>query len=282
MPPLPTPYAPPQPIKPAGGVFRRTMRALLVEHRLPYRIEYARNRLCRFMGLYRKTVSTKGLRLRVRRLTCDEDFVRNVLEGTEYDTPGYEVRPGDVVVDVGANIGTFTLKAARAARAVYAVEPDDENFDLLTENVRRNRLPGQIIPIHAALAAHSGTITLHKSCQGGYHTIVANRAVNHPTEEVPAVSLSDLFEEFRIERCDLLKLDCEGAEYEALYALPNTCWRKIGRVVMEYHGVGRNVEEDQRLAQELVAYLEIQGFRIDTYERYAAPFRGGHVRATAL
>jgi FkbM family methyltransferase len=252
----------------------------LSERRLPTRLEHVRDRFCQLVGLRHKTVIASGLRLRVRRLTCDEAFVYNVLEESEYDPAGYEVCSGDVVVDVGANIGTYTLKAARTARVVYAVEPDAENFALLAENVRRNRLSGQIVPIRAAIAAHSGTITLHKSGEGGYHSVVATRAHGWPTEDVAAISLTDLFDRFGIEHCDVLKLDCEGAEYEALYALRETFWRKIGRVVMEYHGVGRNPEEDQRLAHELVTYLEAQGFRIDCYERFGGAFRGGHVRAT--
>jgi hypothetical protein len=55
------------------------------------------------------------------------------------------------------------------------------------------------------------------------------------TLEVPSTSLDAIFAEREIEQCDLLKMDCEGAEYEILFAASDDTLRRIRRIVLEYH-----------------------------------------------
>src|SRR5438046_193303 len=93
------------------------------DRRLPYRVDRAVNRACRSLGLRERTITRAGLRFRVRRLTCDEDFVTNVVEQREYLQHGITIRPGDTVLDVGGNIGTFAVLAASLGARVIAVEP---------------------------------------------------------------------------------------------------------------------------------------------------------------
>ena len=66
--------------------------------------------------------------------------------------PAAEVSASDVVVDIGAHIGTFTVGAAKRAMngRVFAIEPVPENFDLLQENVRVNNREN-VVTIHAAV-----------------------------------------------------------------------------------------------------------------------------------
>lgn len=112
MPPEPSPYSPRPVPRPVGHWLKRALVALCVEHRLPYQVSVALDRLCNCVGLRRKTVMANGFKVRVRRLTCDEQSVHNVLIGQEYTPDGFEIDEADVVVDIAGNIGTFALLAS--------------------------------------------------------------------------------------------------------------------------------------------------------------------------
>jgi hypothetical protein len=76
---------------------------------------------------------------------------------------------------------------------------------------------------------------------------------------VPAITLSGAFEKLQIARCDFLKIDCEGAEYEILFAADETTLSRIGHIAMEYHdAVTRHRHE------ELIRFLEDRGFVVRT------------------
>jgi hypothetical protein len=94
---------------------------------------------------------------------------------------------------------------------------------------------------------------------------------------VTSITLKDLFDKQGIERCNLLKLDCEGSEYEILYTLPSAYYSRIDTIVMEYHG---DLDETKRRAQAdaLVAHLEKENFRIETYQDFVG-FDCGFIRA---
>lgn len=269
-----TEVAPPGP---TGRAVIRLVQTLLVERRLPWRARRAWDRAARAMGLRLKTVRTGGLRVTVRRGDYDEDFVQNVLVCGEYNPPGYEIGAADVVVDVGANIGSFTLRAAiHAPRGrVVAVEPAAGNFALLRKNLHRNRLHN-VTAVHAAVMDQPGSVTLYLNRLGsGSHSVHASRGTG-PVEAVPAVTLPGLFAAHGIDRCDFLKVDCEGAEHAIFHALDNAFLSRVRRVAMEFHSQSdatKRVDGDA-----LVDRLERAGFTVDRYEIFAQ-FRGGLIRA---
>jgi FkbM family methyltransferase len=74
----------------------------------------------------------------------------------------------------------------------------------------------------------------------------------------PGITLVEIFERARIDRCDLLKIDVEGAEYGVFEGTPPSLWKRIHRVVMETHAAeGRN-------ENELVRLLQNAGFQVRT------------------
>jgi FkbM family methyltransferase len=171
------------------------------------------------------------------------------------------------------------LASRRASKGkVLALEPNRENYDLLIENIRLNRVQN-VMPIRAAVAGSKGTIKLFTATQGGYHSILKERMCDaNQYEVVESISLKDVFTEHRIERINFLKLDCEGAEYDILYNLPLEYYTKIDRISMEYHG-DKNEVVRRSQANALVAHLIKAGFRIDAYVEFVG-FRGGHIRAS--
>lgn len=254
-------YPPPAP--PTGSWVRRGLRAVFVDRKVPYRLDRWGGRLLRAVGWKHRTVTVGGLRFAVRRGTwADEAVLRHVVGDREYHPPGYEIGPDDVVIDVGANIGAFAVTAARAAAngRVYAVEPEPDNFALLCGNVRRNGCRN-VTPVRAAVADAAGEVALSLSADNAAGHSVQRRHGGRDVM-VPAVTLGGLLDEYRIERCDFLKLDCEGAEYDILYGLPPAYFPRIRRLALEYHA---SPDEKRGKGDELVAFLRGVGFRVDLY-----------------
>jgi FkbM family methyltransferase len=125
------------------------------------------------------------------------------------------IQPGDTVVDIGANIGTFTLLAARAVGEqgqVHVFEPDPENLKLLSKNLADNHFQ-QVHVVPKAVGDRAGSIHLaveDKDKGGGQITTAATGL------EVEMVTLDDYAIAQHITTIDVLKIDIEGAELLAL------------------------------------------------------------------
>lgn len=204
--------------------------------------------------------STVRLQSPVNTMTLGEIFLRR-----DYGT----LKDNSIVVDVGAHIGLFALYAATTARntRVYAYEPMPANMNLLKENITHNRLQDRIIPRQAALAGARGPRRFYTHPTDVQHTL--HQSLQHEAGsviEIDCLSLADVFTEHGLTHCDLLKMDCEGAEYEALYNTPADYLQRIKAIRMEYHrGVGDNARE-RSTPEALADFLRQHGFRITRFE----------------
>jgi len=156
--------------------------------------------------------------------------VKDNLLFQEYERAGIAIpQCTGVVVDAGAHVGVFTLRAATYARKVIAIEAHPENRSLLIQNIQKNDLQAtvQVLPnalwrtretLHLAEGTHSGGASL--LVEGGEHL-------------VEGVTLDDVLAD--VERADLLKLDIEGAEFEVLKTCSAETLSKFGAVVGELH-----------------------------------------------
>ena len=88
-----------------------------------------------------------------------EQIIREIWHENCYHTLG-ELQPGDVVVDLGANQGVFSLFAAQKGARVFAIEPDARNFEVLLRNIERNGLEERIVPFNFAIGQTSGEIEI--------------------------------------------------------------------------------------------------------------------------
>ncbi len=224
------------------------------------------NRLLILSGCRHKTISAGGLRFRVRRLAADEHFVRDVVVNEEYAPEGYEITAQDLVVDIGGNIGSFALYAAAKARAgqVVSVEPIQDNYRLLVQNIKMNGFDN-VLAKQAALVPRRKTVRIYLGTLGfGSHSILPVLAQQRQRfEDVEGITLADLFEEYQLPHCDFLKMDCEGAEFEILREMDLDLCRRISKLVVEYHTLPDRDKYEQ--AHELVDRLVELGFTIDRY-----------------
>ena len=141
--------------------------------------------------------------------------MRGVYEPEETKLVQRLVHPGDIVIDIGANIGYYTLqfaKLVRSAGKVIAFEPDPENFELLRRNVEIN---GYNITLERrAVSNRSGRVQLYRSpLNTADHRIFDSRD-GRLSVEVDAVRLDDYLGD--LDRVNFIKMDIQGAEGVAL------------------------------------------------------------------
>jgi FkbM family methyltransferase len=288
----PTPLFDPVWEAPTRNALARGLRAVLIERRLPYVVERRIEKWLCNIGLRERTVSAAGYKVSCRRASMDEVFIDSVLVREEYFNfhPGFRPCPGDTVIDVGANIGAFALVAAKyvgPSGKILSIEPHPDNLRYLRRNIDRNDLRNVRI-IDGGVSASRGRFSLYVSPESGLHSMLIDHG--HGSIEIETYPLADLMRESRIETCDLLKVDCEGAEHDILPSIDAGTWRRIKRVAMEYTVPVRDwcftspkpehVELKRSMADRLVDILVKNGFAIDGYYDCVG-HRSGYVFATA-
>jgi FkbM family methyltransferase len=130
------------------------------------------------------------------------------------------IRTGDIVVDGGSNIGFFALFAASLLGGkgrVFAFEPDTQSFLLLKRNVESNGLTGTVQLEEKALTDANGSFEFSVSVQEPMlSSLVARTDVDSQVIRVQGTRLDDYFEMNGVKKADVIKLDLEGAEPQAL------------------------------------------------------------------
>jgi FkbM family methyltransferase len=169
--------------------------------------------------------------------------------------------PEDTVVDIGAHVGVFALWAATwyPANHLICVEPSSESFTILRRNCADNHLTNVNL-VQCACAGYTGTSRLYSRGQLSMNTLYTRDGLGSSFQElerVPVISLDDLLAKFHIKNVGLLKLDCEGAEYEVLMSASEATLRRCKHIVLEYH-LGLTTT----LPHALACFLGEKGFEV--------------------
>jgi len=202
-------------------------------------------------------------------------LITEIFRRHRYAHPGFELRPTDTVVDVGANMGLFTLWAAPQVPqgCILAIEPTGV-IDCLKMNVRLNSLVN-VVPLKTAVGRSQQSMDFVEypgfnivTHQAGVRPALVTRLLirllyrryrQEPVRvTVPCEPLAKILDEAHLDVVNLLKMDCEGGEYEIFRSLPQDYWHRIERVALEFH----ELRKDQRHG-ELVEYLKKAGFEVE-------------------
>jgi len=173
------------------------------------------------------------------------------------------VTSGDVVIDVGANIGYMSLIAAREAGPtgrVVAIEPAQRAYSLLAVNARRN-FPDRIIPVRAACDETDGRVTMFVSeFSEEYNSLRPESVLGRVHEEVvPARSLDSLNHELGLQP-DVVKIDVEGAEWPVLKGLLRDGAPSPRTLIVEAYEA--NSRAFGYLPSAMCAWLRERGYRL--------------------
>lgn len=188
------------------------------------------------------------------------DAIKNI----SHDTP--------TILDVGGNMGYFALYSflRKPDATVYSFEPVPKNFSYLKTN-KADHPAFDWALFNTAVSNQSGEhdfyydedyspegIDVSASLFSADRIQTVNK--NHKKIKVPVINLGEWMEENKIMVCDLLKLDCEGAEYDILYSMSDTCFKSIRYIVADVHQMSGNNEN----INDLATYLRTKGYEVNT------------------
>jgi FkbM family methyltransferase len=139
-----------------------------------------------------------------------------------------------VVIDVGAFIGDSAIYfALRGASKVIAIEPHLGAYAEMLDNIRLNNLKNRIIAILTGLSSISGKICVHEfdiNAAWGTHYRVGNCR-----SFIPAITLGDIINKYNITDNAVLKMDCEGCEYDVVLNTKPEELKVFDQIIIEYH-----------------------------------------------
>jgi FkbM family methyltransferase len=143
-------------------------------------------------------------------------------------------RSAPVILDIGANSGLFALRQKQLypSARISCYEPFPPNFAQLQNTISVNKLDF-VTPLQKAVGASPGRAKLfiHKRNMGG-HSFYSTEALNTDHVDVEVIDLRSILDDLQQE-VDLLKLDCEGAEFDILMSLALSEARKIRQIIVE-------------------------------------------------
>jgi FkbM family methyltransferase len=176
-------------------------------------------------------------------------------------------------VDLGANIGYFSLLAARLVGRegkVYAFEPEPRNFGLLLKNIELNGY-NNIVAVQKAVSNISGSISLFLHVKDtGAHTIYQPEHAEKEFGEcieVQTVTVDEFFED-KEQRIDVIKMDIEGAEMAALLGMDRVIRENENlKMFIEFHppGIRRRGDSLEGFARRLLEDYDFSIMAIGDY-----------------
>jgi len=165
--------------------------------------------------------------------------ILQVFEYGEYNLVNVKNRD---VVDVGAFIGDSAIYfALRGARKVIALEPHPEAYKEMIENIKLNNLEDKIIPINAGLASKPGKICIES--MDIERVISTYYSLGDCPTSVPSMTLSEVINMYHIDSEAILKMDCEGCEYDIILNDYKHV-KHFKELIFEYHAYAMRILVD--------------------------------------
>jgi len=195
----------------------------------------------------------------------DEIFMENCYESPEVLQWG----PFGTIVDIGANIGFFTLRCKQLwpdARVV-AIEPDPNNFACLAEHVEINHLT-DVYPLQLGVAEKCGCLDLYLSPRNIAGHSMYKKSDDAAVISVPVFTLEDVLSQTNTNDSGLLlKIDCEGCEYPILSSLTQQMADRISCIIFE-------PEVSLYDFPALLEHLKGLGFQLTKFGQLSVAFKG--------
>ncbi len=134
-----------------------------------------------------------------------------------YDEGPVTVRPGDIVLDCGANVGVFTRTALRrGAKTVVAIEPAPENLECLRRNLQEEVRSGRVVVYPKGVWNKGASLPMHVNRNSAGDSFVLDPDPGHGSLALPLTTLDAIVSELHLPRVDFIKMDIEGAEVPAI------------------------------------------------------------------
>ncbi len=171
------------------------------------------------------------------------------------------IKKGDVVLDIGANIGFYTKILSNLVGEtgkVYAFEPDKKNFNYLQQNAGHLK---NVLLINKAVSDKTGTITLyHSDLLNVDHKTYATENYTSKTE-IECVAIDDIIPEHNV---DFIKIDIQGYEYFAFQGMKEVLQKNQQlKIITEFYPFG--IQESKITIADFLHTFQQHQFRINLY-----------------
>ena len=188
------------------------------------------------------TSTRESLRIKCRcRNGADVAHLAEVFISRVY---GHGLNKG-TVIDIGMSSGESAIYfASLGAKLVIGLEPFTESYEMAIENIKLNNMDAKILPLHMALSSKDGDADLNIARKfPNVNSLALRPAISRVSfdsmENVRTIRLETLFARQMVSRVDLLKLDCEGCEYDCISSESLEALKSVDEIIIEFHnGVG--------------------------------------------
>jgi FkbM family methyltransferase len=169
------------------------------------------------------------------------DFIINQINTEKIYQP--YLKPNQVIFDIGANVGLFSLHCADSGSIIYAFEPTPQHYNLLCEFTNKF---DNIKPINVAISDNDAKITFYMSDANTTMNSISNRYGK--SIEVNGRSILSFIKENNIDKVDFIKCDIEGSEMIALtYETVKPLFEFVDKWFIEVHNTPDRVTRDNRM-----------------------------------
>jgi FkbM family methyltransferase len=195
--------------------------------------------------------------------------IEEIIDGNEYKLNNFNNIKNATFIDIGANCGIATIILAKQnpESTIISFEPDKKIFEFLSNNIKLNNLTNIILHNKAVSKKGIKTIKLYMNsfCSGANTTYSdPDTFKNFNTDkiiniyEVECISLDEIIDEYKLSNIELLKIDCEGAEYDILYNSNYFKNKIVKNIVGEFHEFKYNTQIDENIhnSKDLINYCE--------------------------
>lgn len=182
---------------------------------------------------------------------------KEILEDKEYNLEDLTCKNGDVMIDIGAHVGIVSIIYAilYPQLTIYAFEPEPRNYKALLLNLMLNNVTN-VIPCNKAVSGDGLPLEMHTDphLSAGATQQKLSTVPKKESFMVESQTLDHIFKEHHIDKCKILKIDCEGSEYEIITNTSPETIKKCDYLMGEFH-INSLLEEKGYSITKLMDYI---------------------------
>jgi FkbM family methyltransferase len=185
------------------------------------------------------------------------------------------LRESDLFVDVGANVGSYTVLAALTGAKVISFEPVPKSFEALMDNIHLNRMEDAVDARRQAVGAAAGVVSMTADRDTTNHALVAQARYAGKTVQVPQVTLDQALQGLAVPK--LIKIDVEGYETQVLEGAAGTLSDPaLEALIVELNGSGRQFAVSDGELDRRVRSFGFAAYRYEPVTRTLASLDAAH------
>lgn len=186
------------------------------------------------------------------------------------------LRDSDLFIDIGANIGSYTLLGAKEIEAkTISIEPIPKTFKRLEDNLRLNKIEKNVTALNIGLGSEKGELKFTKSLDTGNHVAMRNEknTINVPVEKFDDIII--------VKKMTLVKIDVEGFETEVLKGMSNSLSSEfLKAIIIELNGSAKRYGYDENMIHKKLLSFGFSPYSYSPFKRELSPINSYGIHNT--